>query len=230
MMRHALVALGPKTMAAGVLVGGAALALGALFMPHAVAAPTEASGMYRLVLHAPEDRAPHFYVSVWSEGDVFVKSNDAKNITFVRRGDEHDGCSWQGTERLTRLSDGAYAYNYSETILSCRPDARPFVKTPRTGIVTVERWDGPAKATALTAIQAPGNLWNPTAMNDVVGVDDDDNCDSDCDSDDDSEEALADAQRDLADAQKEIDQAMHEADQELKTALAHVDSDDDDND
>ncbi len=227
MMRHALVALGPKTMAAGVLVGGAALALGALFLPHAVAAPTVAtSAMYRLVLHAPEDRQPHFYVSVWSEGDVFVKSNDAKNITFVRRGDEHDGCTWQGTERLTRMSDGNYAYDYKETILSCRPDARPFVKTPRTGIVTVERWGGPATATALTAIQAPGNLWNPTAMNDItVEVDDDD-----CDSDDDSEEALADAQRELADAQKEIDQAMHEADQELKAALAHVDSDDDDND
>ncbi|HEY2749461.1 MAG TPA: hypothetical protein VGL86_32805 [Polyangia bacterium] len=225
MMRHALVALGPRTMAMGVLVGGAALALGALFLPHAVAAPTVApSAMYRLVLHAPVEGGA-FYVSAWAEGEVFVKSHDAKNLTFVRRGEEHDGCTWQGTERLTRLNDGAYAYDYAETILSCRPDARPFRKTPRSGIVTVEQWDGPATATALVAVQAPGNLWNPTAMNDIATDDDDCGC---ADDDDDSEVALADAQRELADAQKEIDQAMHQADQELKAALAHVDSDDDD--
>lgn len=230
MMRHALVALGPKTMAAGVLVGGAALALGALFLPHAIAAPPAAPEMYRLVLHAPEVDRPHFYVSAWAEGDVFVASNTAKTLTFVRRGDEHDGCTWQGTERLTRLSDGAYAYDYSEKILACRPDANPFSKTPRNGIVTVERWSGPAKATPLNAIQAPGNLWNPTttAVNVFINDDDDSGCADD--DDDDTEQALADAQRELADAQKEIDEAMHEADQELKAALAHVDSDDDDND
>ena len=90
MMRQALVALGPKSVATGVLVGGAALALGALFLPRAVASAPP-SGMYRLVLHAPEQRGA-FYVSVWAEGDVFVANNDAKNLTFVRRGDEHDGC------------------------------------------------------------------------------------------------------------------------------------------
>jgi len=226
MMRHALVALGPRTMATGVLVGGAALALGALFLPHAVAAPPVASPMYRLVLHAPEVPG-EFYVSAWAEGDVFVQSRDAKTITFVRRGDEHDGCTWQGTERLSRLSDGAYAYDYSEKILACKPDARPFRKTPRTGIVTVESWDGPATATALNGIQAPGNLWN-TAMNDVDS-DDDGDCDHD-DDDVDAEQALADAQQELADAQKEIEEAMHEADQELKAALAHLDDDSDSDD
>src|SRR2546430_4063223 len=98
MMRQALVALGPKSMVAGVLVGGAALALGALFLPRAVASP--APGMHRLVLHAPEE-AGAFYLSAWVEGDVFVPSGAQKSITFVRRGDEHDGCSWQGTEKLT---------------------------------------------------------------------------------------------------------------------------------
>lgn len=221
MMRHALVALGPKTMAAGVLVGGALVALGALFLPRAIAAPTSApAAMYRLVLHAPEE-AGAFYVSAWAEGDVFVKSADQKSLTFVRRGDEHDGCQWQGTERLTRMSNGAYAYDYAETILSCKPDATPFRKTPRTGIVTVEPFAGPAPATALIGFQAPGDLWNPTAMNDNVDADDDEHADAD---DDDSEEALADAQREMADAQKEIDDAM----QELKTALAHVDDDSDD--
>lgn len=224
MMRQALVALGPRTMAAGVLVGGAVVALGALFLPHAVAAPRSAPAeMYRLVLHAPEEPGA-FYVSAWAEGEVFVKSAAQKNITFVRRGDEHDGCQWQGTERLTRLSNGAYAYDYSETILSCKPDASPFRKTPRTGIVTVEPWSGPATATALMGIQGPGNLWNTTAMNDV---DLDGDCNDSAD-DDDSEEALADAQRELADAQKEIDEAMRQADRELKAALAHIDDDSDD--
>ena len=233
MLRHALVALGSKTVAAGVLVGGAALALGALFLPHAVASPPSAPAMYRLVLHAPEESGA-FYVSAWAEGDVFVPSADAKNLTFIRRGQEHDGCAWQGTERLTRMKNGGYAYDYSEVILSCQPDAQPFRKTPRTGVVTVERWNGPATATALNAIQAAGPLWNVSAND--VDRDDDADADEGCDVDSDDEhadveQAIADAQHELADAQKEIDQAMHEADQELRSALAHInDSDSDDSD
>ncbi|HEX6839007.1 MAG TPA: hypothetical protein VF334_20655 [Polyangia bacterium] len=228
MMRQALVALGPKSVVTGVLVGGAALALGALFLPRAIASPS-APGMYRLVLHAPE-RAGEMYVSAWAEGDVFVANSDAKSLTFVRRGDEHDGCTWQGTEQLTRMSPGVYGYDYSEKILSCHPDAVPFVKTPRKGIVTVERWDGPATATALTGIQAPGDLWN-VAMNDDV---DDEHCtdDEDVDADDVAEE-MADARREIADAQREITEAqqqvadaIRQANDEVKAALAH-DSDDD---
>jgi hypothetical protein len=219
MMRQALVALGPKSMVAGVLVGSAALALGALFLPHAAAAPTP--GMYRLVLHAPEERGA-FYISAWKEGDVFVSSTAQKSITFVRRGDEHDGCSWMGTEKLTRMNDRVYAYEYAETILSCKPDASPFRKTPRTGIVTVERWEGAATATALNAIQPPGDLWNTTAMNDDV---DDEHCDDANDEMDDAEEALADAQRDIADAQKEIEEAVAQANEEVKAALAQDDED-----
>jgi hypothetical protein len=218
MIRQALVALGPKSVAAGVLVGGAALALGALFLPRAVASTPE---MYRLVLHAPEESRAHFYVSAWSEGDVFVANADAKSMTFVRRSDEHDGCAWQGTEKLTRLSTGVYAYDYKETILSCHPDANPFEKTPRSGIVTVERWNGPATPTAMNAIQAPGDLWNPTAMNDRDC--DDDSVDVDVDVED-TEQAMADAQRELADAQQEIADAIAQANEEVRAAL---DTDDD---
>ena len=228
MMRHALVALGPKTMAAGVLVGGAVLALGALFMPRAIATPASAPDMYRLVLHAPEERGA-FYVSAWAEGDVFVKSADAKSMTFIRRGQEHDGCAWQGTERLTRMSNGAYAYDYAETILSCTPDAHPFRKTPRTGIVTVERWNLPASATAFNAVQAPGDLWNTTVA-DEDDADNDEGCTADADDDGeeaDADEAIADAAREVADAQKEIDAAMKEADAQLRTALAHINDDND---
>jgi hypothetical protein len=215
MMRQALVALGPKSVVAGVLVGGAALALGALFLPHAIAAPTP--GMYRLVLHAPEESGA-FYLSAWIEGDVFVPTGAQKSITFVRRGDEHDGCSWQGTEKLTRMNDRVYAYDYSETILSCKPGAMPFRKTPRTGVVTVEDWSGPATGTALNGIQPPGDLWN-SAMNDV----DDEHCDDDHEDVDDAEEALADAQREIADTQKEIEEAVAQANEEVKAALEQAD-------
>lgn len=218
MMRQALVALGPKSVATGVLVGGAALALGALFVPRAVAS-SSAPHMYRLVLHAPDEPGA-FYVSAWAEGDVFVPRSDDKTMTFVRRGDEHDGCSWQGTERLTRLSPGVYAYDYKETILACRPDAMPFRKTPRTGIVTVEPWGGPATATALNAAQAPGDLWN-TAMNDS-----DDDCADDDDDTADAEQSMADAQRQILEAQQEIAAAVQQANDEVQAALAS-DTDDD---
>ena len=225
MIRQALVALGPKSVAAGVLLGGAALALGALFVPRAVTA--SAPEMYRLVLHAPEVPG-YLYVSAWAEGDVFVPRSDAQAITFVRRSDEHDGCTWQGTEKLTRLSAGVYAYDYKELILSCKPDARPFRKTPRTGIVTAERWSGPATATALNAVQPAGNLWN-VADNDVDC--DDANMVADADeAEDDADEAIADAQRELADAQQELADAQQEvadaiakANDEVKAALASDD-------
>lgn len=190
MIRQAITALGPKSVVTGVLVGGAALALGALFVPRA-AAP----GMYRLTLHAPEE-AGAFYLSAWNDGDVFVAhdGSDKQKITFTRRGDEHDGCSWMGTETLTPIGARAYAYSYQETILSCRPDANPFRKTPRTGIVTVERWDGAATATALTAVQPPGDLWNVTAQADCNGCD----CDDADEADEDATQAIHDAE-DLAD-------------------------------
>ena len=69
MMRQAVTALGPRSVLAGVLVGSAALALGALFIPRAVAG--QAPGMYRLVLHAPEQEGA-FYISAWAEGEVFA--------------------------------------------------------------------------------------------------------------------------------------------------------------
>jgi hypothetical protein len=237
MLRQALVAVGPRTVMTGVLVGGAALALGALFLPHAAAAPSAGPGMYRLVLHAPE-KANEFYVSAWAEGDVFVPRADAKVLTFVRRGDEHDGCTWQGTETLTRLRANVYAYRYDERILACRPDARPFEITPRQGIVTAEKWNGPATPTAFNAMQAPGDLWNPP----LAAFDDDEHCndvadddaaeadEDSADADDDAEQQMADARAEMADAQREIAEAqqqiadaIRQANEQVKAALANHD-------
>jgi len=212
MIRQALVALGPRSVLTGVLAGGAALALGALFLPHTAAGPA----MFRLTLQAAEEPGA-FYLSAWNDGDVFVAhdGSDKRTLTFTRRGDEHDGCTWLGTERLTPITPHLYAYDYSETILSCRPGARPFRKTPRTGVVTVEKWGEPATATALTAVQPPGDVWNLAA--DELDEDDCDCADDDLDDLDDADRELAQAQRDLEEARHEIDQALQEATLQLRT-------------
>lgn len=161
MIRQAITALGPRTVLPVVLIGGAALALGALFVPHS----EPSSGLYRLVLHAPTQ--PGFmYVSAWNDGDVLIPAGELKPLTFTRRSDEHDGCTWVGTERLVPIGSRAYHYSYQETIVACGPDADPFVKTPRTGIVTVEPYEGQGAPTALNAIQAPGDLWPQVADDD----------------------------------------------------------------
>src|SRR5206468_1208926 len=116
MLRQALVALGPRTLLPVALVGGAALAGGALLWPQHVAPTT-----YRLLLHAPAESSA-FYLSAWNEGEVYV-DHDARNrrtLVFTRRADEHDGCTWLGTERLVPLAPTLYHYSYDETILACR--------------------------------------------------------------------------------------------------------------
>lgn len=209
MMRQALVALGPKTVLPLVLVGGAAIALGALLLPHEATGPA----MYRLTLHAPAEPG-NFYLSAWSGGDVFVghDAGDRRPLTFTRRGDEHDGCSWMGTEQLVPIGPRAYQYSYGETILSCRPGAVPFRKTPRTGIVTVEKYGGVAMPTAFSGVQPAAELWN--------GVDDD--CDAEEVADD-----LADAQRDLDDELRELKnatRALDDARQAMRDAEDLADS------
>lgn len=219
MMRHALVALGPKSVATGILVGGAALVLGALFVPQKTAAAGAMSGMSRLVLYAPE-RPGAFYLSAWNDGDVFVAHSEQPALTFVRRGDEHDGCTWQGVERLLRIDAHHYSYDYRETLLSCRPDAQPFDPTPRTGIVTIEAWDRPATATALTATQPPGELWNISR----TAFEDDRHCldhdDADDDSADDDESAdLDDESADLDDESADRDGDSAQAGVDFKSAI-----------
>lgn len=194
MLRQAIVALGPKTLVPVALMGSALLGLAALFVPHAQ------PGTYRFTLHAPE--LPNaIYISAWNDGDVYVDhdGSDGKTLTFTRRADEHDGCRWQGMETLAPIGPHAYVYNYDEKILSCEPDAHPFVRTPRRGIVTVEQIEGVAGLTPFDDTQAPGDLWAvededgedlsaaiEEAVNEAVDSADDDDCSCGCDSDDDS--------------------------------------------
>lgn len=205
MMRQALVALAPRTLLRVALVGGAALALGALLWPRGA----DDAGLYRMVLHAPE-LPDAFYVSAWADGGPVLVAHDGSDhraIVFTRRGDEHDGCSWLGTERLVPLAPRVYHYTYRETILACTPDARPFRKTPREGIVTLEPYHGAGTPTALDAVQAAGNLWNY----------DDDDCDDateaqlDDDVEAEVEAALAQAEQAVRDANEQLADALAEA-------------------
>jgi hypothetical protein len=94
----------------------------------------------RLSLHA-HARSDATYLTAWDAGDVFVKFPDKKltGVVFYNRAWVSDGCRWQGTETLTPISGDAFFYEYSETVLSCKPGAKPYKKTPRTGMVTVEQ-------------------------------------------------------------------------------------------
>jgi hypothetical protein len=195
MLRQAIVALGPKTLVPVALVGSALIGVGVLLLPHGQ------SGTYRFSLHAPA-QPNTIYISAWNDGDVFLDhdGSDGKSLTFTRRADEHDGCRWQGTETLSPIGPHAYIYSYDEKIISCEPEAHPFVRTPRRGIVTVERVDSAVALTPFDDTQAPGDLWAEAdvdgeelsaaieeAVNEAVDSVDDDDCSCGCDSDDDSD-------------------------------------------
>jgi len=94
--------------------------------------------MHRLALDAPVEQYA-IYLTAWEDGDVWmpIDTNLHQTITFTTRATISDGCRWMGTEVLEPIDETHYAYSYDETILECAPDAVPYVKTPRVGVVTV---------------------------------------------------------------------------------------------
>jgi len=116
-------------------VGGAslALAIGAMHPAHSHRTT------HRLSLDAPVEPNA-IYITAWAHGDVTITRDDAHPRAFVimSRARIPDGCTWQGIERLVPIDARHYSYSYDEAIVSCEPDAIPYVKTPRTGLVTVE--------------------------------------------------------------------------------------------
>jgi hypothetical protein len=93
----------------------------------------------RLALHAVAQPGA-LYLTAWRNGAVRVKVEGTKLVplTFETLAAVNDGCRWQGTETLVPVTDHSYAYRYDETILDCDDGATPFIKTPRTGVVTIE--------------------------------------------------------------------------------------------
>ncbi len=127
------------------LLAAAALAIAAFaHRPHAATrvAPTH----HRLTLHAQSlERA--IYLTVFAEGRVQTHDWDLRTIDVASEGQTlrfstrariSDGCLWEGNERLVPIDSKSYAYSYDERIIECEPDAIPAIKTPRTGIVTVD--------------------------------------------------------------------------------------------
>lgn len=131
-MRHALT----SPVLGSIALGAIALTLGAL---HATL--DEAPVTRRLVLYA-EQRPDAIYLTAFERGERIMTFDRAelRPITFEIRAVLYDGCSWLGTETLVPLDESTYSYEYEETILECLPGAVPLFKTPRTGLVTVERY------------------------------------------------------------------------------------------
>jgi hypothetical protein len=94
---------------------------------------------HRLRLHAV-DEPSCVYVTAWRRGDVRIDVEPGKltPLRFTTRAWLSDGCRWLGKERLDPIGPRTYAYRYDEVILGCEPDAEPYLKTPRTGTVTIE--------------------------------------------------------------------------------------------
>lgn len=81
------------------------------------------------------------YLSAWADGgDVTITlDGDLRPFTITERAWVNDGCRWQGTEKLVPIDDSHYRYTYEDHTLECKPHAKPFTPSLRTGIVTVYR-------------------------------------------------------------------------------------------
>jgi hypothetical protein len=93
---------------------------------------------HELTLHAPVE-ANAFYLTAWQDGPLKLEL-DIDNLPSFEITSEAwvYGCHWRATETLVPIDTRTYAYDYSEEILTCRPDGTPTRKTPRKGYVTVE--------------------------------------------------------------------------------------------
>jgi len=93
----------------------------------------------RLALHAVAQPGA-VYLTAWRNGAVRVPFEGAKLVplTFKTVALVDDGCRWLGIETLVPRDRHSYAYRYEEAILGCEPGATPYLKTPRTGVVTID--------------------------------------------------------------------------------------------
>lgn len=117
-----------------VVLGTLMVTAGALY-----AASTDHSVTHRLVLHAVEEPGA-IYLSEWKVRDDVKATFDGelRPITYTMTADMFDGCRWRATETLIPIDAKTFSYDYSETILGCVEGSVPMLKTPRTGIVTIE--------------------------------------------------------------------------------------------
>ena len=138
-MLDALVAPSAKSIVIGAVVAAAGLAV----IPHH---HHHHARHVRLVLEASAE-CDATYFTPFTTGDVTVTMRDTSDLPplqFVTRGHYVDGCTWQGTDTLRPIDATHYAYDYSETLISCDPDGDATMtrRTPRSGVVTVLPYEG----------------------------------------------------------------------------------------
>jgi len=94
---------------------------------------------HHLALHAVKQPGA-LYLTAWRNGMVSVPIEGGKLVPlrFSMKAWINDGCRWKGIETLMPIDNHRYFYRYDEEILECEPGADPYIKTPRTGLVTVE--------------------------------------------------------------------------------------------
>jgi hypothetical protein len=118
-------------------IGGLALGLTAAYASRHHCHGNHARS-HRLALHA-EAMPGAIYLTAWRDGDVEVTFENGELQPFqVEVTADLDGCSLLGIETLVPLDAHTFSYDYDEQILSCAPDSPQIIKTPRTGLVTVE--------------------------------------------------------------------------------------------
>ena len=115
------------------------VAVGGLLLALSVVQFRSKPQVHHLALHTVSQPGA-LYLTAWRHGKVSVSIDGQKLVplTFETLASVNDGCRWLGTETLLPIDDHRYRYRYEETILDCDADATPYIKTPRTGIVTVE--------------------------------------------------------------------------------------------
>jgi len=90
------------------------------------------------VLHAVA-QPNAIYLSIFGQGEEHVAFDGKRGArTFTTTLWAPDDCQWRSTEKLVPAGERRYYYSYDETLLRCRAGAVPFIKTPRTGVVTLE--------------------------------------------------------------------------------------------
>jgi hypothetical protein len=132
------------------VIAGATLAIAAfVHRPHAAERVVQTMTHHRLTLHT-ETLEHAIYLTVFAEGrmerdvsdlrplDVMFTGDEREPLRFSTRALIEDGCVWEGREQLVPIDAHSFSYSYDEKIIRCAPDAIPAIKTPRTGIVTVE--------------------------------------------------------------------------------------------
>jgi hypothetical protein len=95
---------------------------------------------HRLSLHTNWD-CDAIYLSSWTQGEdlkMSLSDSELKPLVLENRAWMWDGCKWLGTETLVPIDGHRYRYDYSETVLQCKPGHHPAYKTPRKGVVIVD--------------------------------------------------------------------------------------------